>query len=139
MVQRISTSGPKPFNYSSVIGGQATKGPGAAGGPGASKFTSALGATTQKAAMGGATGVAGSSVLGSVLGQTGAADVGATATGQAGGALMGADMVQMNMKMNMQFMQLQNAMQMESRQFQAVSNALKVRHDSAMSAVRNMK
>ena len=34
-------------------------------------------------------------------------------------------MVQQNMKMNMQFMALQNSMQMESRQFQAVSNALK--------------
>jgi hypothetical protein len=134
MVQRISTSGPKPFNYNSVIGGQSAK-PTA----GANKFTAALGATTQKAAMGGSTGVPGSSVLGSVLGQTGAADVGGTASGQAGGALMGADMVQMNMKMNMQFMALQNAMQMESRQFNAVSNALKVRHDSAMAAVRNMK
>jgi hypothetical protein len=133
MVQRISTQGPKPFNYNSMIGGSAAK----TGGP--SKFTAALGSTTQKAATGGASGVPGSSVLGSVLGQTGAGDVGSTATGQAGGALMGADMVQQNMKMNMQFMALQNSMQMESRQFQAVSNALKVRHDSAMSAVRNMK
>jgi hypothetical protein len=41
--------------------------------------------------------------------------------------------------MNMQFLALQNQMQMESRQFNAVSNALKVRHDAAMSAVRNMK
>ncbi len=41
--------------------------------------------------------------------------------------------------MNMQFLALQNQMQMESRQFNAVSNALKVRHDSAMGAIRNMK
>ncbi|UCC84857.1 MAG: hypothetical protein JSW46_08045 [Gemmatimonadota bacterium] len=41
--------------------------------------------------------------------------------------------------MNMQFLALQNQMQMESRQFNAVSNALKVRHDAAMSAIRNMK
>jgi hypothetical protein len=131
MVQRISSS-PKPFNYNSVMGGATSK-------TGSSKFTAALGATTQKAATGGASGVPGSQVLNSVLGQTAAGDVGSTALGQAGGALMGADMVQMNMKMNMQFMALQNSMQMESRQFQAVSNALKVRHDSAMSAVRNMK
>jgi hypothetical protein len=137
MSQRINASGPKPFNYNTMIGGQAGK-TGAAAGGGA-KFTAALGATTQKAAVGGASGVPGSSVLGSVLGTTGANDLGSTAMGQAGGAVMGADMVQMNMKMNMQFMQLQNSMQMESRQFQAVSNALKVRHDSAMSAVRNMK
>jgi hypothetical protein len=41
--------------------------------------------------------------------------------------------------MNVQFLALQNQMQMESRQFNAVSNALKVRHDAAMSAIRNMK
>lgn len=41
--------------------------------------------------------------------------------------------------MNMQFLQLQNSMQMESRAFNAVSNALKVRHDAAMSSIRNMK
>ena len=70
MVQRISTQGPKPFNYNSMIGGSTAK----TGGP--SKFTAALGSTTQKAATGGASGVPGSSVLGSVLGQTGAGDVG---------------------------------------------------------------
>jgi hypothetical protein len=41
--------------------------------------------------------------------------------------------------MNMQFLALQNQMQMESRQYNAVSNALKVRHDAAMGAIRNMK
>jgi hypothetical protein len=48
-------------------------------------------------------------------------------------------MIQQNMQMNMEFLALQNQMQMESRQYNAVSNALKVRHDSAMAAVRNMK
>lgn len=46
---------------------------------------------------------------------------------------------QQMLDMNMQFLALQNQMQMESRQFNAVSNALKVRHDAAMAAVRNMK
>jgi hypothetical protein len=41
--------------------------------------------------------------------------------------------------MNEQFLALQNQMQMESRQYTTVSNALKVRHDAAMSAIRNMK
>ena len=59
--------------------------------------------------------------------------------GQAGGGLQGADMLQRNMQMNMEFLSLQNQMQMESRQFNSVSNALKVRHDSAMAAIRNMK
>jgi hypothetical protein len=40
---------------------------------------------------------------------------------------------------SMEFMALQNAMQMESRQYGSVSNALKARHDSAMAAIRNMK
>ena len=133
MVQKVSSTGPKPFNYNSVMGGVSAKK------AGAGKFTSALGSTTRKAAVGGASGVPGSKVLNSVLGQSKAGKVGSTATGQAGGALLGADLMQMNMKMNMQFIGLQNSMQMESRQFQAVSNALKVRHDSAMSAVRNMK
>jgi hypothetical protein len=60
-------------------------------------------------------------------------------SGQAGGGLTGAGMIQQNMQMNMEFLALQNQMQMESRQFNAVSNALKVRHDAAMAAVRNMK
>jgi len=41
--------------------------------------------------------------------------------------------------MHPQFLALQNQMQMEARQYNAVSNALKVRHDAAMSAIRNMK
>lgn len=41
--------------------------------------------------------------------------------------------------MHLEFLALQNSMRMESRQYNAVSNALKVRHDSAMAAIRNMK
>ncbi|MGD2153672.1 MAG: hypothetical protein PVG79_10425 [Gemmatimonadales bacterium] len=41
--------------------------------------------------------------------------------------------------MHPQFLALQNQMQMEARQYNTVSNALKVRHDAAMSAIRNMK
>jgi hypothetical protein len=41
--------------------------------------------------------------------------------------------------MQLEMLALQNSMQMESRQYNAVSNALKVRHDSAMAAIRNMK
>ena len=56
--------------------------------------------------------------------------------GGGGGSGVG---VQQMMKMNMQFLQLQNAMQMESWKYNTVSNALKVRHESSMAAVRNMK
>lgn len=41
--------------------------------------------------------------------------------------------------MNMEFLALQNNMQMESRKFNTVSNALKARHDIAMNSIRNMK
>lgn len=45
---------------------------------------------------------------------------------------------QMN-QMNAEFQALQNAAQMESRQFQSISNALKARHDIAMSSIRNTR
>jgi len=38
-----------------------------------------------------------------------------------------------------QFIQYQQQMQNESRQFELMSTILKARHDSAMSAIRNMK
>lgn len=46
---------------------------------------------------------------------------------------------QMQIEAHMQFLALQNQMQQESRQYQTISNALKARHDAAMSAIRNMK
>ena len=42
-------------------------------------------------------------------------------------------------KLNMQFLALQNAVQMESRKFQTLSSASKARHDIAMAAIRNTR
>jgi hypothetical protein len=42
-------------------------------------------------------------------------------------------------KMNLDFQAMQAAMQMESRKFQSVSNAIKTRHDIAMASIRNAK
>jgi hypothetical protein len=39
----------------------------------------------------------------------------------------------------LEFLVLQNALQMESRQYDAVSNALKARQDAEMSSIRNTK
>jgi hypothetical protein len=39
---------------------------------------------------------------------------------------------------NMQYLQLQDAMQKESQQFTAVSNIMKVRHDTAKNAINNV-
>ncbi len=40
---------------------------------------------------------------------------------------------------NNEFLTLQNSIQMESRKFLILSNTVKVRHDIAMSSIRNMK
>lgn len=40
---------------------------------------------------------------------------------------------------NAAYLQLQNSMQKESREFQAVSNIMKVRHDSAKAAINNIR
>ena len=42
-------------------------------------------------------------------------------------------------RMNMQVMALQNAIQMESRKFQTISNVMRARHDIAMAAIRNTR
>ncbi len=39
---------------------------------------------------------------------------------------------------NLQYLQLQEGMQRESREFTALSNVMKVRHDSARSAINNI-
>ncbi|OJT27157.1 hypothetical protein BO221_03970 [Archangium sp. Cb G35] len=43
------------------------------------------------------------------------------------------------MKMNMAYMNLQNEMQAESRAHNAISNIMKVRHDSAKAAINNIR
>ena len=42
-------------------------------------------------------------------------------------------------QLDIEFVNLQNSLQMESRRFQTISNATKVRHDSATATIRNMK
>ncbi len=42
-------------------------------------------------------------------------------------------------KFNMEYLALQNGMQKESREFTAVSNIMKVRHDSAKAAINNVR
>ena len=54
-------------------------------------------------------------------------------------ATAGADLKQKIAQMNLQFGQLQETTQMESRRFQTLSNASKARHEVAMSAIRNLK
>ncbi|MBX5481621.1 MAG: hypothetical protein IRZ16_07245 [Myxococcaceae bacterium] len=42
-------------------------------------------------------------------------------------------------RFNLEYLSLQNAMQKESREFNAVSNIMKVRHDSAKAAINNIR
>ena len=53
--------------------------------------------------------------------------------------LNGGDMVAKMAQMNMQFLALQEATQMESRRFQTLSNASKARHSIVMNAVGNAR
>jgi hypothetical protein len=53
--------------------------------------------------------------------------------------LSGGDMVAEMAAMNMEYLALQEATQMESRKFQTLSNASKARHDIALNAIRSLK
>jgi hypothetical protein len=65
---------------------------------------------------------------------------GATAAGSGGGELLEATRTiqQEAQTFNLQYLQLQEAMQRESREFTAVTNVMKVRHDSAKAAINNV-
>ena len=56
-------------------------------------------------------------------------------TGRAGAGSMVSEMA----AMNMQFLALQNAIQMESRKFQTLSSASRARHDIAMKSIKNTR
>jgi len=49
------------------------------------------------------------------------------------------EMQRQNQVYNMQYMQLQQAAQAQNRQFKTLSNLMKVRHDTAKSAINNMR
>jgi hypothetical protein len=72
-------------------------------------------------------------------------DVGGANTRNAAAALglrgeaAGSDMVALNMKMNVQFLALQNTIQQWNQKGASMSNASKARHEMAMNSVRNLK
>jgi hypothetical protein len=77
---------------------------------------------------------------GGAAGTGGAAGSGATGSGDAWDLLeaqraLSAD----GQKFNMAYLQLQNEMQKESREHNAISNIMKVRHDSAKAAINNIR
>jgi hypothetical protein len=119
---------------------------------------SRFGATLRNAAAGAARGIAASVELaapyvpgGTVLsaavrgaaGTLATADGGAVrspASGAGEGDLLEATraLQQQSQSFNLQYLQLQEGMQRESREFTALSNVMKVKHDSAKSAINNI-
>ena len=49
------------------------------------------------------------------------------------------EMQEMNMSFNLQYLQLQQDMQAQNRQFTLVSNIMKVKHDTAKAAINNVR
>jgi hypothetical protein len=86
---------------------------------------------------------AASSVRGAAAmpGAGGAGGVGGAAGGGEQWDLLAAqrEMQAEGMKMNLAYMNLQNEMQAESRAHNAISNIMKVRHDSAKAAINNIR
>jgi hypothetical protein len=94
--------------------------------------TSSLRSASATPMTGGAGGTSGTSGGGGLTGTTGQGDqwdlLAAQKEMQAEGA-----------KMNLAYMNLQNEMQAESRAHNAISNIMKVRHDSAKAAINNIR
>jgi hypothetical protein len=79
-----------------------------------------------------------SAAIRSAVGAAGAA--GAAAVGGGEGDLLAATraLQQQSQTFNLQYLQLQESMQRESREFTALSNVMKVKHDSARAAIQNI-
>ena len=85
------------------------------------------------AGLGGAGAGMGDGVMGPIAGRA--------AAGDPSSQMMMATqrMQEMNQTFNLQYLQLQQKMQNESRQFTAVSNVMKTKHDTARNALSNLK
>jgi len=100
-------------------------------------------ASPQPSALGATTGGAGGA-RGSVSAQ-GVGSVGTSAVTAAASAGSEGDMLEATRALqaeaqsfNLQYLQLQESMQRESREFTAVSNVMKVRHETAKTAIQNV-
>jgi hypothetical protein len=94
------------------------------------------------APSGGALGALGAAVTGGSAG--GGGGVAGAVAGAAGGGTQG-DLIEATralqqeaQAMNLQYLQLQEQMQRESREFTALSNVMRVKHDSARAAIANI-
>ncbi len=71
-------------------------------------------------------------------GGTGATRPAETAAGEGDIVAATRALQQQSQSFNLQYLQLQESMQRESREFAALSNVMKVKHDSAKSAINNI-
>lgn len=112
------------------------------GGPVMSAAISSISSTVSSVASSasGVTSVPGAGV-GSAVTTGGAASTGATAgRGEQWELLEAQQLMQAEgQKFNMAYLDLQNAMQRESREHNTISNIMKVRHDSAKAAINNIR
>jgi len=78
-------------------------------------------------------------------GTSGAGSAGGSTDGSAGGTTSQSDLLEATralqqeaQAMNLQYLQLQEQMQQENREFTALSNVMRVKHDSARNAISNI-
>ena len=132
-----------------TMGSASTAAPGMAGFSGASMGSGMSIGSSMSATGAGAVGLPGSAgaAMGGGLGSASAATGGDAIAGQAnatGGSsqaqLMQATqgMQEMQMSFNMQYLQLQNSMQNDNRQFTMVSNIMKTKHDTVKNTISNI-
>ncbi|MFC1610680.1 hypothetical protein ACFL6C_06970 [Myxococcota bacterium] len=109
---------------------------------------SAAGQTSTTATGSNATGLMGGNGMTGTIGSSGTSSFGTTGGVSSGGALPGqtGDMMtqmkqfqEMNMSFNMQYLGLQQKMQSDNRQFTALSNIMKTKHDAAKNAINNVR
>ena len=76
----------------------------------------------------------------STSGSSGEAAIGASAGGTDSASLLQAQeaMNEQSQQFNMMYLQLQDNMQRESREYETISNIMKVRHDTAKNAINNI-
>ena len=96
------------------------------------------GATTPRAATG--LGIPLGQAPAPTTGSSGEAAIGATAGGTDSASLLQQQeaMNQQSQSFNMMYLQLQDNMQRESREYETISNIMKVRHDTAKNAINNI-
>lgn len=110
------------------------------GGPAVSAAVSSISSVVSTTAGGGARAASTTPLAGGVGGAGGSLGTGASGQGEQWDLLAAQKEMQAEgMKMNLAYMDLQNDMQKESRAHNALSNIMKVRHDSAKAAINNIR